>query len=378
MKKILVLLMTLMIIVTLVACGSNDETTEQTPKETEPQECAHTAEWKVITEATCIQEGSKQEICSKCGETMGTPVAIEKTSHSINEVENMCTEDLACTVCGEVFSAAQGHSFSVMEKIDATCSQEGSETKQCDLCGHTEKVTIDKAACKYETFAFADGKFSAICTVCGTAKTLEEASTPILKLDFDKPMTEELAGNEFFKPASKTDSVSEIVNIDGKSALKIKSSTYLGVKPGALDVNYYKLSYDFYLAEAGNPEKMETIFSAVLGNDGDSGNATFNWIFKYIVNEGVFSSATKKNDSSVSAQTKKWYHFDAIVNNSTGSISFYIDGALVGTKTGFDFTSATLNSNYEGKASFRFWDHPDYAGVTSAPCFDNFVIVEVK
>ena len=138
------------------------------------------------------------------------------------------------------------------------------------------------------------------------------------------------------------------------------------------------MSYDFYLAEAGNPEKMESIFSAVLGNDGDSGNATYNWIFKYIVSEGVFSSATKKNDSSVSAQTKKWYHFDAIVNNSTGSISFYIDGALVGTKTGFDFTSATLNSNYEGKASFRFWDHPDYAGVTSAPCFDNFVIVEVK
>ena len=129
MKKLIVLLTTLMLATSLVACGSSDvtENTETAsaevditvaPEETEaPHE--HVFTETITKEATCLEAGEKTLAC-ECGES------------SVEEVP------------------ATGHDFSnYVSNEDATYEADGTETAKCSNCDETDTRTAEGSMLTY-------------------------------------------------------------------------------------------------------------------------------------------------------------------------------------------------------------------------------------
>lgn len=75
-------------------------------------ECVHNKVWRITKAAGCTTEGTKTEVCSKCGETFSTR-SINATGHQNTEVKNRVeatvtaegyTGDNHCKDCGELLS----------------------------------------------------------------------------------------------------------------------------------------------------------------------------------------------------------------------------------------------------------------------------------
>lgn len=143
MKKLIVLLTTLMLATSLVACGSSDVTENKemastevditvTPEETEaPHE--HVFTETITKEATCLEAGEKTLAC-ECGES------------SVEEVP------------------ATGHDFSnYVSNEDATYTADGTETATC-TCGETDTRVAEGSMLTY-TFEDMDATKYAKSTV---------------------------------------------------------------------------------------------------------------------------------------------------------------------------------------------------------------------
>lgn len=196
MKKALSLLLALMLLLTLCACGNDDpstepetnpstenttaETKDTTPSTEAPTECTHDYTEAVTKEATCAEEGVKTFTCSKCGDSYTE--AIEKSDHSYTEAitkeatcaeegvktytcagcgdsytesiakvahnwkSATCTAPKTCTSCGATEGSAAGHNWK-----NATCTA----PKTCTTCGATEG--------KKASHSYTDG----VCSNCG-------------------------------------------------------------------------------------------------------------------------------------------------------------------------------------------------------------------
>ena len=127
MKKIGILLLTLVCLLALAGCG-----------------CEH--EW---VEADCVTP----KTCSLCGETEG-----EALGHTW--VDATCTEPKTCSVCGETEGEALGHTW-----IDATTEA----PKTCTVCAATEGERIITDA-RFTTAACAPifGKWDATISMSGS------------------------------------------------------------------------------------------------------------------------------------------------------------------------------------------------------------------
>lgn len=88
--------------------------------------CTHTfGEWDVTKEATCIETGSQERHCSKCGEV--ETEELEALGHTKSEPDGDCTTPTLCTNCGEVLEPANEKHVGE----DATCTTAGT----CLECG---------------------------------------------------------------------------------------------------------------------------------------------------------------------------------------------------------------------------------------------------
>lgn len=147
------------------------------------------SEETITKEPTCTEEGSKEKICSVCGDKVTE--TIQAKGHSWNDdytvdIEASCKEEgsksIHCSVCG----AKDESTVTVIPKGDhtygdwkvmkeATCTEDGSKEKVCSVCGdkvtetiaakgHTwdKEYTIDKAATCTE-----EGLKSIHCSICG-------------------------------------------------------------------------------------------------------------------------------------------------------------------------------------------------------------------
>ena len=191
----------------------------------------HTAgDWETVKEATCKEEGKRVRKCTGCGEVVESGV-IAKTDHTEGEwvVTKEATEDetgvkeLHCSVCDAVLKTekipktahvhtangkweitknptctqegqriqrcvkdntvvltetipASGHQWKTTAENPASCTQNGTRTKICTVCGaeetetipasgHQWSVTEDPATCTQ------DGIRTKTCTVCGAQET---------------------------------------------------------------------------------------------------------------------------------------------------------------------------------------------------------------
>ena len=165
---------------------------------------AHTyGDWKVTKEATCTTAGSREKVCSTCGNKVTETIAALghtwNTDYTIDK-EATCSAEgsksIHCSVCNAM---KEGSTQTIEKKAhtygdwkitkEATCTTEGSREKVCSVCkdkvtetiaalGHTWNTdyTIDK-----EATCSAEGSKSIHCSVCDavkddTTQTIEKTS----------------------------------------------------------------------------------------------------------------------------------------------------------------------------------------------------------
>lgn len=86
----LCVLTTLIVVVLLIAIGG----------------CTHLwGDWKITTPSTCLEKGTQQHQCIKCGEI--ETKELELADHTHPQGAQDCTKDTACTLCGEVLTPAR-------------------------------------------------------------------------------------------------------------------------------------------------------------------------------------------------------------------------------------------------------------------------------
>ena len=177
-------------------------------------EAAHTFEWVTCKAATEEATGLKHEECTVCGykQNENTEIPVLSHTHSMVRTEAAaatCTEDgnteyYTCSKCGKLYSdeagnneitkaetvdKAAGHKYSDWKTVkDSTCTDAGTKTRECEVCGAEEtaeiaatghnwkdEYTVDKAA----TYAAA-GTESIHCMTCDEVKEGTETAIPKL------------------------------------------------------------------------------------------------------------------------------------------------------------------------------------------------------
>ena len=117
-------------------CDGNHDVHKHTPK-------------TVTVPATCTTDGMEYEVCSDCGETIGTPTVIKAKGHT--EVKDIAvkptctatglTEGAHCSVCNTIIKKqevipATGHTSGDWVVVtEPTADADGKRVKKCTVCG---------------------------------------------------------------------------------------------------------------------------------------------------------------------------------------------------------------------------------------------------
>lgn len=127
-------------------------------------------EWTITKEASCNAAGSREKVCSRCGDKV-TEV-IPQLTHNWDGGKQTkaptCTEKgvktYTCSACGATRTeeiAALGHSYGEWTTVkEPTCKEAGAREKVCTVCG--DKVTEEIAATGH-----TDSDKDNTCDVCG-------------------------------------------------------------------------------------------------------------------------------------------------------------------------------------------------------------------
>ena len=142
--------------------------------------CSHTyGEWS-ITDATCVQEGSRTRTCTVCGDQEVQILPATGHSYGSTVTAPTCTTGgyttYRCTTCGDTYQGnateATGHSYTGVV-TPPTCANGGYTTYTCSVCGdsyqgdqtaagnHSYKTTVIEPTCT------TGGYTTYLCTVCG-------------------------------------------------------------------------------------------------------------------------------------------------------------------------------------------------------------------
>ena len=185
MKKITFTLLMLVLLLTLVGCGHKHEYTDEVvaPTCTEKGYTKHTCEcgdtyndsevdakghsygeWVVVKEATEEAAGSKERVCSVCGNKETETIAKLDHTHKYTDtvVEPTCTEggytEHKCE-CGHSYidnETQPSHKEQVLKAKEATCTEDGlTEGKKCSVCN---EVLVEQTVIPHEGHEYGDWK----------------------------------------------------------------------------------------------------------------------------------------------------------------------------------------------------------------------------
>lgn len=196
MKKIISLLLVMVVVFSLGACGSDqpdstsdstsvttttDNTTDDKTQPsatdpitdtTEPSEvlpdgdtiaCEHKFDVTFVKESTCIDSGCTESTCTKCGESITAETA--PLGHSYGS-------DGLCSRCGEKDpnyqegSADCDHEHQITGRTDATCTKTGQITYACGKCSHAYSETIPA---KEHSYSSSTCTKPSTCNACGSS-----------------------------------------------------------------------------------------------------------------------------------------------------------------------------------------------------------------
>lgn len=173
---------------------TSEKKTESTPKqETKKYSDEEIADaWKLVTtvDATCATDGYKEYKNSLTNEkkTETIPATGRHDYQVVESTDATCTEKgsatYTCTVCGDTYTEETDfadHDYKEVETKDATCMENGYVKYECSVCGDTYEETIKatghddgKWVVTKEASLFNSGERTLKCTVCGEILDTEE------------------------------------------------------------------------------------------------------------------------------------------------------------------------------------------------------------
>ena len=175
-----------------VSLESNESKAEASEESSEEAHTHSFGEWVTSKNATCVEEGTKERLCS-CGEK--ETETIEATGHIegewITDAEATCIKEgskhLVCANCSEslkteTIQATGKHKYTSKVTTAATCVEEGVKTFTCSDCKDSYTETI-KATGKHSYSSKVTT--AATCTKDGvktfTCKTCDDSYTEAIQ-----------------------------------------------------------------------------------------------------------------------------------------------------------------------------------------------------
>ena len=149
MKKLTLILLSILMIVTLVACG--DKECKHIYDNACDITCNECGEERTVTHDFADANCTTPNTCTVCGATDG-----ENKEHTPAEDDGDCATEVKCTVCGDVTTPAGQHT----PNDDGNCLT----AITCSVCG-----TTTTPAKESHTGGTATCTEKAVCTACGTA-----------------------------------------------------------------------------------------------------------------------------------------------------------------------------------------------------------------
>lgn len=373
MKKLLFVLMALVVMLALVACGGPaDETLPQGDDTTIPADHVHAYE-EVTTAATCTTAG-KTEVKCACGDVQST-TELPLADHTPSAKE--CDKDTVCTVCNTVLAEKTGHkvaSFSVVTA--ATCSATGKEQGACEYCGTfvvNEIPTKGHTPAADGTVTYANGGFSITCANCSQNVVLN-AQDPILNLTFDVPVEEQSANDYGLEVAKPKD----WKIADGKLQI-FGTQNYINVSDAdkLVDLGAFLISFDFMSTKEEDVTKAFSVVSLLSncqsGAKTAKGDIGWGWIVKLVEENDTLATVSKaeltNGSNSVAVERNKMYNVKLVVIPNAQAVHVFIDGKYIGNSKAMQALSTQGMNN----CCFRFGDAPN-CGLL----FDNIVIADLK
>ena len=139
--------------------------------------------WTTATSATCTSGGTEKRTCSRCGNSETRSTSALGHSYSTKVISPTCTVQgytlHTCLRCGDsykdTYTNATGHSYSSWTTTkEATCTEDGEQTRTCSSCGAIETETVKALGHNYATTVvkptcLAEGYTLHECSVCGNS-----------------------------------------------------------------------------------------------------------------------------------------------------------------------------------------------------------------
>ena len=197
---------------------------------------AHTMQ-AVQIEPTCVSDGMAYEVCEICGYEGPRTVLPATGVHTFvthDAVQPVCSEHdgcaayQECTMCGlitdeagepleevAVIPAAPAHEFEMLVYEEPTCTQAGTMTQVCRLCGKEETIEAPALGHAYAWVTVsvpspdAEGISEYACALCGDVK--ERKTVPYMQMMYNNtvttlgPTTRDLIGGDLWNRVTPID-----------------------------------------------------------------------------------------------------------------------------------------------------------------------------
>ena len=197
MKRLLSLVLTLLLIISICACG-NDGSSVTDPIQTNsspempsyPAGCTHELEVLQTIPATCTEGGVSISVCILCGDQFSQEMPFP--GHKFTDAS--CIAAPICTVCGYTSGSALGHTYVdgvcshcgdvipedvpidcqhdyvLMHQSAPTCLLGGTMDYQCSKCDHTYMQNIAATGHRFSDATCITPQTCIVCNHCeGTA-----------------------------------------------------------------------------------------------------------------------------------------------------------------------------------------------------------------
>ncbi|MBQ3192467.1 MAG: leucine-rich repeat protein [Oscillospiraceae bacterium] len=135
-------------------------------------------DWIVVKEATLEEEGQERRDCSRCDDFQTRKIPTLQHQYTSAVTEPTCTEQgyttHTCAVCGDSYVdsyvPALGHSFRIYtSNNDATCTEDGTKTANCERCDATDTIR-DVGSAMGHSFGDWTVTSAPTCTETGTER----------------------------------------------------------------------------------------------------------------------------------------------------------------------------------------------------------------
>ncbi|MBQ3017479.1 MAG: hypothetical protein IJD89_00900 [Clostridia bacterium] len=158
-KHILAIIMTILclsLMLTLVACGGDNNDTNTNDTGDVPEDCVeHTwGDWTTTTYATCELDGIQKRVCTVCEEeeTQRIPAGHKWSEWEVTKEVDCLNDGIEARKCSQcdkeetkTIESVGEHTWGEPVIEEATCGEDGSEYKKCTECGKEETTVLPKA-----------------------------------------------------------------------------------------------------------------------------------------------------------------------------------------------------------------------------------------